>query len=47
MLIVENVGLTFGKRVLFENVNLKFENDNGNNIELILKNELENINLNK
>ena len=28
MLIVENLGLTFGKRVLFENVNLKFENDN-------------------
>lgn len=28
MLIVDNVGLTFGKRVLFENVNLKFENDN-------------------
>lgn len=28
MLIVENLGLTFGKRTLFENVNLKFENDN-------------------
>ena len=28
MLIVDNVGLTFGKRILFENVNLKFENDN-------------------
>ncbi len=28
MLITENVGLRFGKRILFENVNLKFENDN-------------------
>ena len=28
MLITNNIGLRFGKRVLFENVNLKFENDN-------------------
>lgn len=28
MLQVNNVGLKFGKRVLFENVNIKFENDN-------------------
>ena len=28
MLVVDNLGLTFGKRTLFENVNLKFENDN-------------------
>ena len=28
MLIVDNVGLRFGKRVLFDNVNLKFEGDN-------------------
>lgn len=28
MLITNNIGLRFGKRVLFENVNLKFENNN-------------------
>lgn len=28
MLLVQNLGLTFGKRVLFENVNLKFEGNN-------------------
>lgn len=28
MLIASNIGLRYGKRVLFENVNLKFEGDN-------------------
>ncbi len=28
MLMVENLGLRYGKRILFENVNLKFENNN-------------------
>ena len=27
MLIAENIGLRYGKRILFENVNLKFENN--------------------
>ena len=28
MLIASNIGLRFGKRILFDNVNLKFENNN-------------------
>ena len=28
MLIAQNIGLRYGKRILFENVNLKFENNN-------------------
>ena len=28
MLVVNNLGLRFGKRILFENVNLKFEKGN-------------------
>ena len=39
--------IEFNERPMEISENLKFENDNGNNIELILKNELENINLNK
>ena len=28
MLVVNNLGLRYGKRILFENVNLKFESGN-------------------